>query len=259
MASGEIQILSRAIAVLDCFSSTQPQLGVREIARQLDMSASTVGRLLAALHSAGILNQDAATRLYRMGPKVMAWSSIYTRALDVRESARPMLEEMHRLTNETVSLYSLERMERVCVDCIESSEIVRVVLRVGERMPLHAGSSGKILLAYMPPLEIEKVLSGSLEKMTANTITSRKNLLKELETIRARGYATSFGERFNEVIGLAAPIFNATGKVVAALNVAGPKNRFTEAHVGKFAPRIIELANRVSHALGYPGKGPLGP
>lgn len=218
------------------------------------MSASTVGRLLAALHSAGILNQDASSRLYRMGPKVMAWSSLYAKSLDLRECARPQLEELHRLTNETVNLYALERTERVCLDCIESPEVVRVVVRVGERMPLHAGSSGKIILAYMPPEEIQLVLEGSLEKMTSNTITNRKTLLKELEAIRAQGYATSYGERFNEVIGLAAPIFDAAGQVVAALNVAGPKTRFTEAHVKKFAPRIIELADRASRALGFAGK-----
>jgi IclR family transcriptional regulator, KDG regulon repressor len=253
MASGEIQSLSRAIAILDCFGPDRPQLGVREIARTLGMSASTVGRLLAALHTARILNQDPATRLYRMGPKVMAWSSVYANALEVRDCAQPMLEELHKLTSETVSLYALERGERVCVAAIESPEVVRVVVREGERMPLHAGSSGKVLLAFMPPEEIEAVLARPLEKMTTNTITGRKAMLKELDGIRAKGFATSNAERFTEVIGLAAPIFDAVGRVVAALNVAGPKMRFTESHVEKFAPKVMQLADRISHALGYSG------
>jgi DNA-binding IclR family transcriptional regulator len=253
MASGEIQSLSRAFAILDCFSYEHPQLGVREIARQLGMSASTVGRILAAFNSAGILNQDPSTRLYRMGPKVLIWSAVYTKGLDVREYALPALKELNRLTNETANLYVLDRGARVCVACIESAETVRVVVRIGERMPLHAGSSGKVLLAFMPSDEIEAVLSKPLEKMTAHTITSKKDLLSELEVIRKRGYATSYGERFNEVIGLAAPVFDASGKVFAALNIAGPKTRFTDVHVEKIAPKVIQLAEEISFNLGYDG------
>ena len=253
MASGEIQSLNKAIAILDCFRADQPQLGVREIARQLDMSTSTVGRLLATLHSAGILSQDPATRLYRMGPKVMAWSAIYTSVMDVRERARPMLEELHHITNETVSLYVLERTERVCVERIESPERVRVVVRVGERMPLHAGSAGKAILAFLAPELIKQILAQPLERMTDKTITNRRVLQKELKTIRACGYATSHGERFEDALGLAAPIFDSSGKVTAALNVAGPTMRFTDAQVDKFAPKIIQLANQVSHALGFVG------
>jgi IclR family KDG regulon transcriptional repressor len=254
--SGEIQSLVRAIAILDCFRVEKPQLGVREVARQLDMSTSTVGRLLATLCSAGILSQDPQTRLYRMGPKVMAWSAVYTSLLDVRARARPVLEELARLTNETVSLYVLERTERVCVERIESPESVRVVVRVGERMPLHAGSAGKALLAFMPPESIDQILVQPLERMTSNTIINRRNLLKELEATRARGYAVSHAERFDDAIGLAAPIFDASGQVIAALNVAGPMSRFTDEHVAKFAPKIVQLANQVSRALGYNGGNP---
>ena len=254
MAANEIQSLSRAIAILDCFSVDRPQLGVREVARLLDMSASTVGRLLAALTAAGILNQDPSSRLYMMGPRVMAWSAVYTDSLDVRESARPMLEELHRLTNETVSLYVLERDHRLCVARIESKEPVRVVVKVGEQMPLHAGSAGKALLAFMSAAEAEKILDGPLGKMTQNTIVSRRNLMKELETIRARGYATSHGERFEDAIGMAAPVFDAEGRVIAALNVAGPKMRFTDAQVEKFVPKIMQLADKLSRMLGYDGE-----
>jgi len=253
MASGEVQSLSRAFAILDCFSYEHPQLGVREIARQLGMSASTVGRILAAFNAAGILNQDPSTRLYRMGPKVMMWSAVYTKGLDVREYALPVLKELHRLTNETVSLYVLERDERVCVACIESSEIVRVVVRVGERMPLHAGSAGKTLLAFMPPIDAETVIAKPLGKMTAHTITAKSDLLAELETIRKQGYATSNSERFEDVIGLAAPVFDASGKVFAALNVAGPKTRFTASRAERIAPSIVRLADEVSFNLGYGG------
>jgi DNA-binding IclR family transcriptional regulator len=250
MAAGEMQSLSRAMAILDCFTVETPQLGVREIARQIDMSVSTVGRMLASLNTLGLLCQDPASRLYRMGPKVMSYSMVYTASLDMRESARPMLEELFRLTNETVSLYVLEGDERVCAACIESSERLRVVVRQGEHMPLHAGSAGKALLAFMPDEDVKRVLARPLEKITTKTITARDSLLKELKEVRRKGYAISHGERFEDVIGVAAPIFDGTGRVVAAMNVAGPSQRFSDQAVLRLCPKLIKLADQISRLLG---------
>lgn len=245
--------LVRAVDILDCFRPDQPDLGVSEIARQLKMSRSTVGRIVTTLHSLGILSQNPTTRRYMMGSKVLTWSTAYMSQWDVLSAGRPALAELHRITCETVSLYVLDGTERVCVECIESPERVRVVVRRGERMPLHAGSAGKALLAFAPEELVKLVLSQPLPRMTSNTITRRKELLKELESIRSCGYATSHAERFEDALGLAAPIFDSTGKVVAVLNVAGPLMRFTDAEVTKFAPRIMQLAEQVSLALGYKG------
>jgi IclR family KDG regulon transcriptional repressor len=252
----ETQSLIRAVAILDCFHANQPELGVREIARQLDLPHSTVGRLVATMHSLGVLGQNPTTRRYMLGPKVLAWGTIFTSGLDIRDKARPALEELHRATRETVNLYLLDGNERVCLDLIESPQRVRVVVRRGERMPLHAGSSGKAILAFMSPDLVKPILSKPLERMTPNTITNRRTLLKELESIRARGYATSHGERFGDALGLAAPIFDASGKVVAALNVAGPNMRFTDAEAEKYAPQVVQLAAQISQALGYTGSSP---
>lgn len=252
-ASGEIHSLVKAFAILDCFSAEHPYLGVREVARQLNMATSTVGRMLVTLHSAGILLQDPSTRLYRMGSKVLAWSAVYTNSLDVRAKVRPMLEELHRLTQETVNLYVLDGIERVCVERIESPRRVRVIVQVGERMPLHAGSAGKAILAFAPSELVKQILAKPLERMTGNTITSRKKLLEELQSIRNCGYAVSHAERFTDATGLAAPVFDATGNVIAALNVAGPLLRFTDTEVAKYAPKVILLAKQASQALGYAG------
>jgi IclR family KDG regulon transcriptional repressor len=252
-ASGETKSLVRAVAILDCFSPDRPEWGVREIARQLKMSTSTVGRLLATMYSLGVLSQDPVTRRYRIGSKVLSWGVVHASGSGLREKARPMLEELHRLTQETVNLYVLDQSERVCVECIESPQRVRVIVHVGERMPLHAGSAGKAILAFAPPQLIKQIIAQPLERMTDNTITNRKKLLEELESIRRCGYAVSHGERFADALGLAAPIFDASGRVVAALNVAGPVMRFTDAEVEKYAPKVMQLADQLSRALGYTG------
>jgi DNA-binding IclR family transcriptional regulator len=186
-----------------------------------------------------------------MGSKVLSWSAVYTSGLDVREKSRPVLEELHRLTHETVSLYVLDGTERVCIERIESPQRVRVTVHIGERMPLHAGSAGKAILAFASPALVKQILTHPLERMTANTITNRKELLRELESIRDSGYAVSHAERFTDALGLAAPIFDSGGNSIAALNVAGPLLRFTDNDVRKYAPKIIQLANQVSQSLGY--------
>lgn len=245
--------LTRAVAVLDCFGPEQPELGVSEIARILRLSRSTVGRILSNLHALGVLSQNTVTRRYMMASKVLTWSSAYVSQLDVASAARAALTELHRVTGETVSIYVLEGTERICVERIESPEPVRVVVRRGERMPLHAGSAGKALLAFSSRDLVDQITSKPLGRMTARTITNRKQLLKELEAVRACGHAISHGERFEDALGLAAPIFNSTGRVVAAINVAGPITRFTDAEAAKSAPVIMQLASQISRTLGYTG------
>jgi IclR family KDG regulon transcriptional repressor len=256
-AQGQVRSLVKALAILDCLSADHPELGVSEIARQLDMPTSTVGRLLITLHSADILSQDPTTHRYRIGSKVLSWGAAYMNGLDVREKARPMLEELHRLTQETVNLYVLDGLDRVCVDRIESPQPLRVIVHVGERMPLYAGSAGKAILAYVPSALVKRILEKPLERMTDNTITDPDKLLEELRSIRNHGYATSHSERFTDVLGLAAPIFDATGNVVASLNVAGPLVRFGDAEMAKYAPKAMQLAQEVSQCLGYIGPYPL--
>ena len=255
-AQGQVRSLVKALAILDCFSADRPELGVSEIARELGMPTSTVGRLLVTLHSSGILSQDHSTQRYRIGSKVLSWGAVFMNGLDMRAKARPLLEELHHLTQETVNFYALDGLERVCVDCIESPQRVRVIVHIGERMPLYAGSAGKAILAYVSSALLERILEKPLERMTDNTITNPDRLLEELASIRHHGYAVSHAERFADALGLAAPVFDATGNVAASLNVAGPVVRFGDAEVARYAPTVIQLANQVSQSLGHVGPLP---
>lgn len=252
MPMAETQTLTRAISILDCFSPDQAELGVREIARRVGLSSSTVGRLMATMHAAGILSQNPATRTYALGAKVLAWAGVYTATLDVRAKARPALEELHRLTRESVSLYVLDGTERVCVERIESPEHIRVVVRIGERFPLHAGASGKVLLAFLPAERRQAILKAiPLTRLTPNTIASRAQLERELATVRRRGYAISVGERVSGAASVAAPIRCSDGTVVAALNITGPMPRVTDAKLSEYLELVIQAAARISRDMGY--------
>lgn len=251
MPANETQSLHRAIAILDCFGISQPELGVREIARQLELHPSTVGRMLTTMTSLGILTQDRDSHRYRMGSKVLSWSAVYMSNLDLRAEARPYMEGVYKETKETVSLYLLDGNTRVCIERLESPHTVRMVARVGERMPLYAGASGKTLLAFLPLDKREEILPKiQLERLTDKTIVDMHALQDELTLIQKRGYAISLGERVEGASSVAAPIFDAGNRVVAAMNISGPTTRFTKQKIQAYAELLVGATSRLSAAMG---------
>lgn len=254
MPAEQMQTLSRAVAVLDCFTPERSELGVREIARMLNLSSSAAGRLLAALKEMGILSQNPETRAYSMGARVLTWAGVYTSNLEVRNQAMPAIEELHQSTRETISLYVREGTERVCVERLESSQNVRIVARLGRRLPIYAGAAGKVLLAFLSPQQQEEFFrSTQLVPLTAQTMVDPERLRGELERVRAEGCAVSFGEWIDDAAGVAAPVMNRNGEVIAALTISGPIQRFNETNVSRYCQEVRRVAARISEGLGYTG------
>lgn len=250
MAGNETQSLHRAIAILDCFRDFQPELGVREIARQLELHPSTVGRMLATMTSLGILSQDKESHRYRMGSKVLKWGEVYTSNVDLRAQARPYLEQLHSVTEETVSLDIPDGDSRICIERIESPHSLRWVARIGERMPYYASASGKVLLSFMPAAQQEKVLKMPLQQLTPNTTTDPQLLRRELESIQKRGYAVSQGERVEGVCCVAAPIFDGVNRIIGAINISGPSTRFSKEKIQKYARLVMKASTALSQTMG---------
>ncbi len=252
MAGNKIQTLSRTVAILDSFSLDKPALGVREIARKIKLSPSTVGRIMAYMKEIGILNQDPETHLYMMGSKVLAWAGIYTITSDVRTIALPVMVHLQEQTRETISLYILEGSERVCIERLESPETVRIVARIGRRIPLYAGSAGKVFLAFLPENRREMILREiDLVPMTERTITDVDALNVNLEQIRQQGYAVSRGEWIIDASGTAAPIFDQRGQITAAISISGPRQRFTDEKISEMADLLVKETAQISFELGY--------
>ncbi len=183
---------------------------------------------------------------------MLAWAEIYTATVDVRRVALPFIYDLQRITGETISLYILEGMERVCVERLESEQNVRMVARVGRYLPLHAGSAGKLFLAYMSEEQRELIFETKERKVfTPMTITDPDKLREECALILERGYALSHGEWTADASGVAAPIFNQRGQMVAALTISGPTQRFTQDKVEKFSTNCIRTGLQVSRLLGY--------
>lgn len=247
-----IQTIDRMVSILDCFSLDEPLLGVREVSRKTGLSSSTTGRMMAYLSELGILNQDPETLSYMMGSKVLAWAGIYTISSDIRSLALTVMVRLQEKTRETISLYVLEGNERVCVERLESPETVRIVARVGRRIPLYAGSAGKVFLAFMAEDKAKQILEETeLVPMTKKTITERDDLWENLEKIRKQGFAVSKGEWILEASGVAAPVYDQDGKIAAALTVSGPTQRFTEDRIREISGLVKDGASLISSELGH--------
>jgi DNA-binding IclR family transcriptional regulator len=189
-----------------------------------------------------------------MGAKVLTWSAIYTSGLDIRNRARPAIEELHHATGETISLHILDGDERICVDRIESQERLRMTTRVGDRLPIHIEASGKVFLAFVSPALRKEIVSRVYKKSSApGKRSSREALLDDLKKIQAQGYAVSHGESTAGASCVSAPVFDATGKPIAAITISGPTIRMTDDKVSEYASLVMAVAKKVSQAMGLKG------
>jgi DNA-binding IclR family transcriptional regulator len=253
LPTDKVQALEKAVRILECFTLEHPEMGVREVARLVELSSSATGRVMLAMKDLGILSQNPLTRAYSVGPRVLTWAGIYLSTSDIRNIALPYMEELHHSTQETISLYLLDGDERVCIERLESTQNVRFVApRVGRRLPLHAGSAGKVMLAYLPARRQEELLAAEhLNRLTEKTIVQPEELKRELAAIRANGYALSHGEWILDASGIAAPIFDRDGRIYAALTISGPTQRFTDDVVPGYAAQVTRVASVISNHLGF--------
>ncbi len=187
-----------------------------------------------------------------MGVRVLNWANVYNTTLDIRNKAMGPITELHRATRETISLYILDGDERVCVERIESPQNVRIVQRIGRRLPLYAGSAGKAILAFLPPDRREEILEHTqFLPLTPKTITDLSTLRNEFEKARLQGWVASYGEWVEDAAGVAAPILGANGQVIGAMSISGPISRFQPETVAVYGNEIKKVAAEISTSLGY--------
>ncbi len=253
-----VRSLGRALDILDCFIGEDDCLTLTEISRRTGLSKSTVHRLVSTLLRHRYLEQDPTERL-RLGIRLFELGSLVQKRLEVRREALPIMNELARQTGETAMLLTLDGYEAVCVEKVDGRGSVRLGTQVGSREPLYAGSGAKVLLAFAPAEVQEVVLAQPLRQLGPNTVTSPQTLYQQLVEIRSKGWAVSFEERDIGAAGVAAPVFDHNGKVVASLDLAGPIWSFGESRLPAFTDLVVRAAREISRRLGgTPTMGPAG-
>ncbi len=251
----DVQSVRRAFDVLFAFSIEQPVLSVAEIAIRVGLNRTTVHRLVGTLEACGMIRRDRATQKYTLSARILRLSDIFLQHSDIRAVALASMFTLRDKTNETVALHLREGMSRIVIAQVGANRDVRHMYRnLGEPIALHLGAPGKVILAHESPEEIAAYLDhGPLVGTTSHSVTDPVVLGQDLATIARQGYAVSSEERSLGVVSLAAPIFDATGMVVASVNVSGPSQRIRKADLRAFAPIVVEIGREISHELGYLG------
>lgn len=240
--------LIKGLMVLEVLAASLEARGVTDLANELRLPKSNMHRLLRTLYVCGYVRQDLSGR-YTCTLKLLELGSGLAENIDVVAVARPVVAELARLTEETVHLSVLDDGEVIYVDKIDSPQPVRAYSRVGGRAPAYCVATGKALLAQADVTLLD-ALEHRLKKHTPRTIKDRLALDRELRRVRECGYALNCGEWREAVGGVASPIFDSTGRAVAAIGISGPLERLTITRLREFAPKVMAAARAVSMALG---------
>ncbi|MEV6292741.1 IclR family transcriptional regulator [Streptomyces sp. NPDC004059] len=248
-----VQSVDRAVSVLEILAQ-RGEAGVSEVAAEIDVHKSTAFRLLGALEARGLVEQATERGKYRLGFGIVRLAGAVTGRLDITQQGREVCERLSEEIGETVNIAVLQEHYAVNLYQVRGPGAVGTHNWVGQLTPVHATSSGKILLAHLPAKERAEVLAASgLQKLTPHTLTAKTKLEKNLNQARDRGYAVTLEELEIGLHAMAAPIRSHHGEVVAALSASGPAYRFTEERMHELAPLLLKGAEEISHRMGYVG------
>jgi DNA-binding IclR family transcriptional regulator len=243
-AARQVESVQRAIDVLNSLAEARVELGTNEIARRTGVNVSSISRLLSTLTTAGLVQYVPSSGRYRLGIRIMQLANAARDNLDVRQLARPFLEELSELTGETSTLSLPAVHDLVTIDFVSSTRSVRSVAQIGRNSVAHATAVGKVMLAWGGALP-----DGELTRYTENTITDRDALAVEIERVRERGWAQAVGEREDELNAVGVPVPDRAGELVAVLGVQGPSGRFTPRAMRAAIDPLVERAQALAAAL----------
>jgi len=251
------QAVRRAIAVLKAFSDDAPEMGVTEVSRRVNLHKSTVYRLLSAFEGEGLIAKSAETGKYRLGPELIVLGEQVLRHTDVHRVALPFLRELAERTGETVDLEVLSGSNVVTIEEIGGKHVVAAAGAIGKPWAAHSTSTGKVLMAHLPPEKQRQILSRTLKRFTPRTITDAKVLARDLLKVREQGYAISYGELEDHLIAIGTPIRSRNGDAVAAVSISGPDTRLTPDKLPGLIRIGLETCGKISARLGYHGPATL--
>ena len=247
----DITALQRGLRLLHLFSEAPRGLTAKQVASLSRLPVSTVHRFLANLVTAGFLNRDGEGT-HSLGIACFSIGQAALGQLDIRRLSLPYLRELNQQTRETIHLTVRHGLSAVYVEKLDSPEPLRIHSRIGAAVPLYCTAVGKVMLAYMPEDEQQRILPDlNLQRQTSNSVGSLQELKTELYRVRKNGYACDLEENERHIRCVAAPIWDHTGSVQSSLSITAPTVRMPVARLRQLAPMIQRAGLQVSAELGY--------
>jgi DNA-binding IclR family transcriptional regulator len=249
--SNQIKSLVKVLHVLECFSRHERGLKLAEIAGRTGLPKATAHRLLASLKAIGFIEQGHDREQYRLGLKLFEFGSIVLANMDLPREAQPFVDRLALMSGATVHLCVFDGAQAVFIDRRQTDHVTRNTLTLLEGAPVHCTAVGKAILAFQPTRVVDRVVQAGLTAFTATTITRADDLARDLERIRARGWAVDDEEHQVGTRCVAAPIRNAAGDVIAAMSVSSAPEVIAPDRDAAHGRLVAGIATELSRQLGY--------
>jgi DNA-binding IclR family transcriptional regulator len=246
----QVQSVDRAIAILFLLAQ-RGGAGVTEVAAELGVHKSTGFRLIAALENGSLIEQDGERGKYHLGRGILRLAAATAARLELPTESRQVCRRLAAELGEAVDVAILDSGEATSILQEYAPSAITGRNWLGQRTPLHATASGKMLLACADPMTLKEVLASELHPYTSHTVTKPALLEAELATAREQGWASTAEELEIGLNAVAAPIHDGTGEVVAAVGVSGPSYRLTVESFPGVAAHLVEGAREISARLGH--------
>ena len=250
-ASGQSQSLTRGLNLLERLAETGHGTSLTDLAQQVGLAPSTTHRLLNTLEQLEFVRQDPMLGLWHIGVKTFSIGNAFLEQRDMIEQSRPFMHKLMESTGETVNMAVREGFDAVFVAQIECHEMMRMIVKLGGRAPLHASGVGKALLASMSDADVTAFLhKRGLPRFTDNTLGTPSELRQALTAIQKNGYAVDNEEHAVGLCCVAATIHDENAEALAALSISGPKARVTEQRIQELGVQISQTADAITRLLG---------
>lgn len=246
-----VPTVDNAFRILETLAASEDGYGISALSRKLGLAKSTTYNILMTLAQLGYIYRTEDDSCFHLSLKLFSLGSSVVERMDLRKIASSILQKLVEDTGETANLGTIQGNEAVYIDCVPGTHLVRVATWPGKRLPLHSTALGKSLLAWLPEEEAKERMSQSLSMASSDSAISIDQLLSEVGEIRERQYAIDDEEDVSGMRCVGAPIFDHTGRVVAAISLTAPIQRLPLEAIPKVALLVVESAKEVSQRLGF--------
>lgn len=246
--------LAKAFRVLELLSMSESGHTLTELVNYMGISMGAAQRITNTLIDLGYLHREPLTKSFRLTPKFLTFNSGYFAQTEIRHIALPYMQRLNEQLDEVVNLgVMFNDKEIIYVDQVNrTSHIITTSFRVGDRRPIHINSIGRVIMAFLPEPDLQKILNGiSFDQHPSKSFRNKTDLMKELAKIRKQGYFAGTSESFDDIYSLAVPVLDYQRKAVAGINIVIPMSRVSMDDIrARYIPLLMETGRKLSRDLG---------
>jgi DNA-binding IclR family transcriptional regulator len=240
-----LKTLENSLDILEFFTRDTPSWGVRELAKACQMSHSVVHRILSTFEKKGFFLKDPQTQRYELGIGFWQYGQMVQEKIHLQDLIHPILEQICEKVGESVFFTVLDGQEGICMDIAESAQSIKYAVTLGSRTQLYAGSSNKVIMAFLPADIQEDIIKRGLSPVIPNNRIDEHRLRDDLMAIRQKGWSYSVGEYTESVFGIAIPLFNYRNEVFSSVTISGPAYRVNEEQVKESLAILREEGKKI--------------